>query len=158
MCIFRYIYIKAQTLLCFCCDFVFCLSCRDPVPDWFKILVFLVFIGPSFLFLGRLPEAGGLQGQPLDKWSNSLSGGRRGRRIKEWKDICCDQTGQRPHHLDKPNPFWDQRPLEDIQSFSACIKTADWEAHLMLVHRICSITNTSTQTHTHTPQRAFRKQ
>lgn len=42
--------------------------------------------------------------------------------------------------------FLDQLPLEETQSCAPCIKTADWEAHLMPVNRICYITNT----HTHT--------
>lgn len=38
----------------------------------FKPLLFLVFSGLSFLFFRRFTEAGGLQGQPPDKWGNSL--------------------------------------------------------------------------------------
>lgn len=118
--------------LCFLAAFIFCLSsstntsCQGGLKE-----NFFSWSSVAHHFSCRCTEAGGLRGQTLDKWSKSLWGMKEESRVKEWKDICCVQRGQRPCHLDKPTFFSGRRPLEGTQSFSARIKTMDWEAHLM---------------------------
>lgn len=104
--------------LCFLSAFIFCLpsstntSCQGGLKE-----NFFSWSSVAHHFSCRCTEAGGLRGQTLDKWSKSLWGMKEESRVKEWKDICCVQRGQRPCHLDKPTFFLADAHLKELKAF-----------------------------------------